>query len=208
VRFLRESLVEVLARTPGIRVCGQCETLAQAIAATKGLRPDVVLLDVAFPQGIDAVALLNAASPGSRIVALAVMETEDNVLAWAEAGIAGYVPNTASVAELVALIQQISRGEQTCSTRISGSLLRRVAASGRAARPAPASPLTRRELEILQLIGGGLSNKDIARRLGISLGTTKSHVHSVLGKLSLQRRIEVTAQMQGIRASVAAPGDA
>jgi two-component system, NarL family, nitrate/nitrite response regulator NarL len=160
-----------------------------------------VLIDVAFPGGIQAAARLSAAVPEASVVALAIAETEENVLAWAEAGIAGYVPNTASVDDLVSLIEQIRRGEQTCPTRIVGSLLRRVGASERAAKPSlpSATPLTRRELEISRLIATGFSNKDIARRLGISLGTTKSHVHNLLGKLSVQRRAEVMARMNAGR---------
>jgi two-component system, NarL family, nitrate/nitrite response regulator NarL len=201
VRFLRESLAEILTRAAGIRVCGQSGTLAHALAIAQAQRPELVLLDVAFPGGIQAAKNLSASIPEARLVALAIAETEENVLAWAEAGIAGYVPNTASVDDLVSLIAQIRRGEQTCPTRIVGSLLRRVGASERAVRPAlpPATPLTRRELEISRLIATGLGNKDIARRLGISLGTTKSHVHNLLGKLSLQRRAEVVARMNAPR---------
>ena len=197
VRFLRESLAEILARAPGLQVCGECATLAHALAAVAACRPEIVLLDVAFPDGITAATRLSTGYPGIRLVALAVTETEENVLAWAEAGIAGYVPNTASLDDLVRLIRQISRGEQACPSRIAGNLLRRVAEAGRATNPAAAAALTRRELEILHLVGRGLSNKDIARRLGISLGTTKTHVHSLLGKLNLQRRAEVAAHMHG-----------
>ncbi|HXW25957.1 MAG TPA: response regulator transcription factor [Xanthobacteraceae bacterium] len=159
----------------------------------RALRPAVVLLDAAFPGGMGAVTQLSAIIPQASVVVFAIAETEENVLAWAEAGVAGYVPNTASVSDLIALIGQISRGEQACPSRIAGSLLRRVATSGRAtASGASAPPLTRREFEILRLICDGLSNKDIARRLSISLGTTKSHVHNLLGKLSVQRRAEAT----------------
>jgi two-component system, NarL family, nitrate/nitrite response regulator NarL len=200
-RFLRESLAEILTRVASIRVCGLSGTLAHALATAQAQRPEIVLLDVAFPGGIQAAARLSAAVPEASVVALAIAETEENVLAWAEAGIAGYVPNTASVDDLVSLIEQIRRGEQTCPTRIVGSLLRRIGASERAAKPSlpSATPLTRRELEISRLIATGFSNKDIARRLGISLGTTKSHVHNLLGKLSVQRRAEVMARMNAGR---------
>jgi DNA-binding NarL/FixJ family response regulator len=153
---------------------------------------------------------LSATLPEARVVVLAIAETEENVLAWAEAGIAGYVPNTASVSDLTSLIGQISRGEQTCPSRIAGSLLRRVAAVGRGAGPASAAPpLTRRECEILRLVCAGLSNKDIARRLSISVGTTKSHVHNLLGKLSVQRRAEVTRLYAAHAAEMApSPSDA
>ncbi len=201
VRFLRESLAEILQRAPGMQVRGQSATAAHALAIAAKLQPEIVLLDVAFPGGTRTAVQLRAAAPESSVIALAVAETEENILAWAEAGIAGYVPNTASVADLAELIGQISRGEQTCTSRIAGSLLRRIATSG--ATPgtvdAPAAPLTRRENEILHLVGEGLSNKDIARRLGISLGTTKTHVHNLLGKLSVPRRTEAITRVHAAR---------
>jgi two-component system nitrate/nitrite response regulator NarL len=203
VRFLLESLAETLGRASGIHICGQSATLAQAISAARTLQPAIVLLDVAFPSGTGAAAQLSAAIPESSVVALALVETEENVLAWAEAGVAGYVPNTASVVDLMLLIKQISRGEQTCSSRIAGSLLRRVASSGgRTGSGAPVltkALLTRREAQILGLVGEGLSNKEIARRLSISLGTTKSHVHNLLGKLSVQRRADVIPRSHAAR---------
>jgi len=193
VRFLRESLAEVFARFPGIQICGQSATLADGLVAAEALRPAIVLLDVAFPDSLGAVAKISAVAPEAHMVALAIAETAENVVAWAEAGVDGYVPNTASLDELVSLLRQIQRGEQTCSPRVSGSLMRQIAIAGRDRKPGwPAAALTRRERQILGLLGEGLSNKDIARRLSISLGTTKSHVHNLFRKLSLQRRVDAT----------------
>jgi DNA-binding NarL/FixJ family response regulator len=206
VCFLRESLAEILRRAPGLQVCGQSATVAHALAAATTLRPDIVLLDVAMPGGTHTASRLCAAVPSASVIALAVAETEDSVLAWAATGIAGYVPNTASIGDLAALIGQISRGEQACPSHIAGSLLRRVAASGPGrpeaqphATPYPGPHLTRRESEILALVGEGLSNKDIARRLGISLGTTKSHVHNLLAKLSVPRRTQAMTRLHAAR---------
>jgi two-component system nitrate/nitrite response regulator NarL len=196
VRFLRESLVEILGRTAQPPICMQAATLMQAIDCASASTLGIILLDTAFPGGTRTAARIAAAAPGAKLIAVGISETEEDVLAWAEAGIAGYVPNTASLDELISLIDEIGRGGQTCPSNIAGSLLRRVATSGRIA-PAPLAALTRREIEILRLVGAGLSNKDIARRLNISLGTTKSHVHNLLGKLSLQRRAEVIARLQG-----------
>jgi DNA-binding NarL/FixJ family response regulator len=198
VRFLRESLAKILTDAAGIHVCIESDTLAHALAIARAHLPEIVLLDVAFPGGVQAAKSLSTALPGASVVALAIAETEENVLAWAEAGIAGFVPNTASLDDFVSLIGQIRRGEQTCPTRIVGSLLRRIGASERLAKSPPPSvvaPLTMRELEISRLIATGFSNKAIARRLGISLGTTKSHVHNLLGKLNFQRRAEVMVWM-------------
>lgn len=203
VRFLRDSLVEILQRETSLGVCAQAATLAEALACAETIRPAVVLLDVAFPGGSQIVAQLHRATLQSNIIALGIRETEEHVLAWAEAGIAGYVPNTASVQDLISLVDQISRGEQSCPSRIAGSLLRRVASAARRdSQPQlaeSASTLTRREFEILQLVSAGFSNKDIARRLRISLGTTKSHVHNLLAKLSVHRRTDVMARMHGVR---------
>jgi len=200
VRFLRECLTEILQRTPGIEVRGQSEAPAQALAMVAALRPEIVLLDVAFPGGPGAAIALRSVAPDANVIALAVIETEESIFAWAEAGIAGYVPNTASLDELAMLIGQISRGEQTCTARIAGSLLRRISAGRGVSTHSSTSPLlTRRENEILELVEKGLSNKDIARRLGISLGTTKTHVHNLLGKLSFRRRTEAITHMRAVR---------
>jgi len=193
VRFLRDSLAEILGRVPSLHVCGEAASLAEALAALTSKRLDIFLLDAAIPGGPATARRLHEAAPGARIVVIALGETVENVLAWAEAGIAGYVPNTASIDELSLLISQISHGEQPCPSAIAGSLLRRISA-GRPSIAPEAAPLTGREQEIYRLVGAGLSNKDIARRLRISLGTTKSHVHNLLAKLSLHRRAEVMAR--------------
>jgi DNA-binding NarL/FixJ family response regulator len=193
VRFLRDSLAEILGRVPALHICGEAAGLTEAVTAA---RPDIFLLDAAIPGGTQTARKLAEAAPGTRIIVIGVGETVEKILAWAEAGIAGYVPNTASIDELILLIGQISHGEQPCPSGIAGSLLRRISAGPAPATPA-AAPLTGREQEIYRLVGAGLSNKDIARRLRISLGTTKSHVHNLLGKLSLQRRADVMARAHG-----------
>lgn len=197
VCFVRQSLVEILGRLAGVRVCGEAATAEQALERVGSDLPALVLLDAAFPQGIVTAGRIAAALPGVSLIALGVREAEHEVLAWAEAGVAGYVPDTASIEDLIALIDQICRGEQTCSSRIAGSLLRRIAAIRRAAPPSSTDvcPLTTREREVLQMVGAGLSNKEIARKLNISLGTTKSHVHNLLAKLSLRRRADVMIRL-------------
>jgi len=191
VSFLRESLAAALSRYPVVDVKAKAGSRAEALLATQSFQPVLLLLDVAFPDPFVAIAELAALAPRCAIVALAIIETAQNVLAWAEAGAAGYVPNTASVDELVGRLEQVARGEQTCSPRVSGGLMRRVAESARrSAGSATSAALTPREAEIFDLIGQGLSNKEIARRLDIGVGTTKSHVHNLLSKLSLHRRSE------------------
>jgi two-component system, NarL family, nitrate/nitrite response regulator NarL len=199
LRFLRDSLAEILSRVPAIQVCGQASTVSNALTLAEAMRPEIVLLDVAFPGGTETAAELCAVLPAVNVIALGVRETEESVLAWAAAGAVGYVPNTASVDDLVSLVGQISRGEQSCPSHIAGSLLRRIASSGRGLTVTSSAAsrsliLTHREQQIFRLVGAGLSNKAIARRLCISLGTTKSHVHNLLGKLSLKRRTDVISR--------------
>ena len=148
-----------------------------------------------MPDGLAAVPRLRNLSPQPQIVALALAETEPAVIAWAEAGVTGYVPRSAALGELVSLLEGIMRGEQACSGNIAAGLLRWISQSPTRAEPpavaAEQSSLTIREEQVVRLIGAGLSNKEIARQLKIGLGTTKSHVHNVLGKLELKRRGQV-----------------
>jgi len=197
VRFVHECLAEILGRDPDLQVQGTCANVAHALETAQVVKPELVLIDAAFPGANTMIRQLRSLVPETRVVAIAVAETEENILAWVKAGIAGYIPNTASVQDLAPLLKEISRGEQSCSTRIAGTLLRCVSNSERLKlAPVPAH-LTSREIEILRLISIGLSNKEIARQLGISVSTTKSHVHSLLGKMKLQRRSEVAALLNG-----------
>jgi two-component system, NarL family, nitrate/nitrite response regulator NarL len=195
VRFLGESLAETLERDPLVSVVGVCSDLSEVVALSPALQADVVLLDARIPEGISAVRRALDIAPGMRIVASGVRETEDDVVAWAEAGAIGFIPRTAPLADFARLVVDIHSGEQICSARIAAGLLRRISMTagrgngGNAPLLAPA--LTKRELQAAELIRSGLSDKEIARRLNISLATTKSHVHNLLGKLNLQRRRQV-----------------
>ena len=199
VRFLREGLADVFERDPRVSVVRLCADLFEAAALGPALDADIVLLDARIAENAAAVRRAIETVPGMRVVVIAVSETEDDIIAWAEAGVIGYVPSTAALSDLVRLVLDIHSGNQVCSSRVAAGLLRRIAlgavpASGHSAgrngaTPAPA--LTQRERQTAQLITTGLSDKEIARQLNISLATTKSHVHNLLGKLSLQRRSQV-----------------
>jgi two-component system, NarL family, nitrate/nitrite response regulator NarL len=195
VRFTAESLVEILERDPLVSVVGLFADLSEAVALSAALQADLILLDARLPEGASAVRRALDIVPGMRIIVSAVRETEDDIVAWAEAGVIGYIPRTAPLGDFVRLMMDIHSGEQVCSGRVAAGLLRRIAqtANGRSRRDrliaVPA--LTRRERQTAELIKSGLSDKEIARRLNISLATTKSHVHNLLGKLNLQRRNQV-----------------
>jgi two-component system, NarL family, nitrate/nitrite response regulator NarL len=199
VRFRREILAEFLEHDASVPVVGLCADLAEVVALSPPLQADVVLVDAELRDGAAAARRTRQVKPDIRIIAYAVRETKEDVIAWAEAGVIGYVPNTAASADLVRLIVDIQGGAQPCSGRVAAELLRRIAVTpslgmGRNA-PSPAVLLTRREREAAELIATGLSDKEIARRLNISLATAKLHVHNLLGKLNVQRRGQVVVRL-------------
>jgi two-component system nitrate/nitrite response regulator NarL len=194
IRLYGEGLVAVLGSTGGIDVVG-CELIVEdCVRAARALRPDVVLLDMAMPDAVRLVGALREHAPDARVVALAVPEVEGVIVACAEAGVAACVTRGETLDQLVATLSHVVRGDSLCSPVTSGVLLRRIRALAlRVPREPDEGCLTRRELEVLGLLEEGLSNKQIARRLGIELSTVKNHVHNVLAKLGVARRAEAVA---------------
>ena len=187
----REGLAEMLDRTGSISVVASASDVDEGLAFWHGLEelPDVILLDTVPADTGASIRALLAALPDARVVALTVPNHETEILAVAETGIAGFVTSDASVAELVAAIESVARGEALCTPSVVAALMRRLASLARTwAELDPIEPLTRREREILELIDEGLSNKQIAQRLRIELPTVKNHVHHILGKLGVNRR--------------------
>lgn len=190
VRLLREALAQVVNHETALSVCGLTCDPVEALGTTLDRQPDLVLLDAAFPDGIDLLGRLRNAVPRVKVVVVAVRETEQNIIAWAEGGVVGYIPNTAALADIARLLGDIIVGKQSCSEPVAAGMLRRIGSATRSNNPQsdvpPVPILTVREMQIIELIASGLSNKDISRRLNIGVSTTKSHVHHLLG--ALQRR--------------------
>jgi DNA-binding NarL/FixJ family response regulator len=203
IRLYREGLAEMLHSEDGVDVVGTAAGADEAVRALRDGKPDIVLLDMAIPDNAWLVSALVAAVPGTRVVALAVPENEREVLACAEAGVAGYVTREGSVEDLVAAVESVARGEILCSPRMAATLFQRIATLALERSPGSIeSRLTSRELEILDLIDQGLSNKEIARRLTIELSTVKNHVHNILEKLNVSRRSEAAARARAERMPV------
>ena len=203
VCLYRDGLSAMFARRRHIDVIGIFENVSAAAEASRaaGSEPEVVLLDTAGIDVAEAVEALRAAVPASRIVALTVPSREQELLAHVEAGVDGFVTVEGSFAELVAAIASAARGEAVCSPSVTAALIRRLALQARdRAEPDLPVVLTAREREIAELIGGGLSNKQIAHRLCIALPTVKNHVHNILGKLGVRGRSEAAALVRGGRA--------
>lgn len=174
-----------------VEVVGEAGTVAEAIPLIRRLDPEVVLLDVHLPDGsgdaiIDAVA---PEHPDVRFLALSVSDAAEDVIAIIRAGARGYVTKTISGAELAAAIERVASGDAVFSPRLAGFVLDAYR-SERAG--SELDELTPREREVLQLIARGYLYKEIAARLHISVKTVESHVSSVLRKLQLSTRHELT----------------
>jgi two-component system, NarL family, nitrate/nitrite response regulator NarL len=193
-RFYREGLAEVLPRRQGLHVTGTAAERDEARLLVAELRPDVVLLDAGLPGARDLV------SGAFRIVVIGVDGGEDEVVEWAEAGVAGYVPRDGSLDDLSEAVHAAARGELRCSPRVAACIQRRLVALSVlvAERPAAGAPvqLTAREREVVELIALGRSNKGIARHLGIGMPTAKNHVHNILAKLQVEHRDEAAAWLR------------
>ncbi len=200
IRLYREGLAHVLAGDPRLAVVGAAADGDSALGLIGTLTPTVVLIDMAMPRSIALVRAIGAAWPTVKTVALGVNETEQDVLACAEAGVAGYVPRGASAEDLVTTLEGMRRGELLCSPRTVAALWRRICdlASGPSRRDGPEAALTPREREIGALLEVGLTNKDIAVRLGIEVTTVKNHVHNLLEKLHVHRRAHAAARLHGV----------
>jgi two-component system nitrate/nitrite response regulator NarL len=193
VRLYREGLSALLGRMAHIAVVGAAGSAAEGVARVRDLQPDVVLLDSRAGGNAGAARDLLDSAPRARVVALATPESEEDIIALAEAGVLGYVTRDESLVDLVTTIESVARGEMACSPWMATVLVRRVQALA-AERPRPTQRLTAREAEILELIAQGLSNKEIAARLYIEVTTVKNHVHNILEKLGVSRREEAVAR--------------
>lgn len=203
IKFYREGLAQALRRVPSVNVLATAARPALLDAGLAARHPVVMLLDVASASSARVLASQPLTRPGLRVVALGVAETESEIIAYAEAGVVGYLTRDASLEELVCTIEAVARDELICPPWITAALMRRVgilATGNRAVAPAPLSP---RELEVVSLIDAGLSNQEIAHRLFIALPTVKNHVHHILDKLGVRTRTEAAAWFRASAASSA-----
>jgi DNA-binding NarL/FixJ family response regulator len=181
-----------------VDVVGEAGTVAEATRQIHELDPDVVLLDVHLPDGggEGVIAAVAQERPGVKFLALSVSDAAEDVIAVIRAGARGYVTKSISREELTDAIRRVADGDAVFSPRLAGFVLD----AFRAGEPLGADPeletLTPREREVLQLIARGYLYKEIAARLSLSVKTVEAHVSSVLRKLQLSTRHELTRWAQ------------
>ena len=196
-RLYREGLALSLAGVDRVVVVGVADSVASALACIEDKNPDAALLDFAMHDALALPHAIATARMRVKVVAFSVADTEDEICECAEAGIAGYVGRNGSKEDLIAAVENAIRGEVLCPPRVAATLFRRLAAHVHAKKQRPPDAvLTSREQDIIALIDRGLSNKEIARQLKISLPTVKNHVHNILEKLQVRRRAAAAALLR------------
>jgi DNA-binding NarL/FixJ family response regulator len=192
VRLHRDGLVALLRGCPSIEVLG-ADSVQETQNVLRTTATDVALIDSLSLSDSDImVGALRKMGPQMRILAVGVRETASEVLACAAAGIDGYVPMDAALGDMVTAIENVVRGELTCSPKVAASLYHCIGFS----RAAAASPLTTRELQVADLMNRGCPTKEIAWRLGVQPCTAKNHVRNILHKLQVHGRGQAVAKLR------------
>jgi DNA-binding NarL/FixJ family response regulator len=199
VRLLRDGLAAMLQQRANVQSVQAAESAEVATEFLERFAPTLILLDVATDDGLSVARRLADAAGDVQILGFAARAHDHDVLAYAGAGITGFVPREASAQDLFDAIDRAVNGELLCSPRIAATLFKRLAALSSVPKPsAGPAQLTGREREIVRFIDEGLSNKEIARHLSIEVSTVKNHVHNILEKLHVTRRGKVPARVRVI----------
>jgi DNA-binding NarL/FixJ family response regulator len=177
-----------------VDIVGEAESVADAVPLIRETDPDVVLLDVHLPDGGGeaVIAGVSQERPAVKFLALSVSDAAEDVIGVIRAGARGYVTKTISGEDLADAVRRVAEGDAVFSPRLAGFVLDAFKAGERVQSDTELDVLTAREREVLQLIARGYRYKEIAARLHLSTKTIESHVSSVLRKLQLSSRHELT----------------
>lgn len=190
-KMFGQSLARLLGQQPGVSVVALAGDAAGAMEAVRRHRPDVVLMDNRLPdgRGTDVAARIRAEQPEAKVVMLTADDDEVVLMAAVEAGCAGYVIKTSSVEEVHSAILAAHTGEVVMTPAMPGRLPPMVSAPPEEAGP----KLSERELQVLRLLAGGLTNTVISEQLFLSTHTVRNHVHAILGKLGAHSKLEAVS---------------
>lgn len=206
--LFRGAIASLIGDQDDMEVVGEAADGIGALELAHELLPDIVVMDVDMPvmNGVEATRFIKEQLPGVKVMMLTVSEQDDHLFEAIRFGANGYLLKDLRPEELFDMLRRVMKDETPLSPAIGGRLIAdiRNAPTPRAhdsVGPADAPAITRRELEVLQLVAEGMSNKEIGKALSISEGTVKNHVHNALEKLQLGNRIQAAAFIvrQGLR---------
>jgi DNA-binding NarL/FixJ family response regulator len=191
---VREGLVTILELMPGVEVVGAGGDGGEAIELVAQHEPEVVLMDLRMPRvdGVEATRAIRAAHPVTQVVVLTTYADDDSVLAALAAGAIGFLTKDASRDEIRLALEAAAAGHAHLDPAAHAALVGAASTAGASAAPPP-DGLTRRELEVLALIGEGLSNGEIAAQLYLSEATVKTHVNRIFAKTGSRDRAQAVA---------------
>ncbi|MDA0167988.1 response regulator transcription factor [Solirubrobacter taibaiensis] len=186
---VRNGLRGIFTGDPEFEVLGEASDGREAVTLVLARKPDVVLMDLRMPgtDGVAAIRALAEQSPATRVLVLTTFSDDSDVLAAIDAGATGYLLKDAPREELLRGVRAAAAGESVLSPSVAATLLGRVRA------PQPEAPLSPRELEVLQLIARGATNREAAKQLFISEATVKTHLIHVYAKLGVNDRAAAVA---------------
>ena len=196
--LFREGLAKIINSQPDMEVVGQAEDGLEALTLVNELHPDLIVMDINMPlsDGLEATRLIHSSHPEARIIMLTAYEEEEKLFEAIRAGAQGYILKTSSAAGLLRGLRGALAGEATIPRKLATLLLSEFSTlsnrPGSVLNGETTPLLTRRELEILNIMATGATNQEIADQLTISLQTVKSHVSSVLEKLQAKSRHHAT----------------
>jgi DNA-binding NarL/FixJ family response regulator len=192
----RQGLAKLLVEC-GVDVVAQAGNGADALQIVEETAPDVIVMDLNMPgmTGVDVTRRLIERAPSSKVLVVSVSAQEEDVTEAILAGASGYVLKDGPVEEVVAGIQAAAAGESLISPRIATMLLRRIRTDEPAeSDAAPRTPLSERELEVLQLVAEGKGNHEIGETLFIGQSTVRNHISSILMKLQVENRVQAAVR--------------
>jgi DNA-binding NarL/FixJ family response regulator len=194
-RLVREALAAMLGRLPDVQVVAAASANGEALDQAT---PDVLLLDAGLgdEDSLSVAAAIAKRRSATKVVIMDLMPTNEDIVQFVNAGVAGFVLKDATFDEFVATIRAVAAGEKVLPPRMTETLFSQIALGGDSRgreRVLEDVRMTRREREVIELIGEGLSNKEIAQRLNIASHTVKSHVRNVMEKLALHTRLQIAA---------------
>ena len=197
-RLMREGIVAMVHAQPGLKVLAASADADEALRKVREAKPDIVLVDFGLEDhdSLSLTATVHAEVPQAKVIVMGLLPLQEEVTQYVRAGASGFVMKNASFDEFLATIRSVAAGTHVLPPQLINGLFAQIALNVTEKNKATvleAVRLTTRERQVIDLLGEGLSNKDIAGRLHIAVHTVKSHVHNVLEKLALHSRLEVAA---------------